>query len=154
MISCNNFTLLIRIWFELIFLIFEIKFCWLLSKHLQHIISAPSKSTTEIILQQEKQGTEGAHGSEKIERRCCFYHMCVTVCLSSSSAGCLFLGGKRGKEQESLVSHGSISVSLASFSILQLQLLLDGLACLSGMVCTKILPTSSILPSSPSHLDP
>ena len=88
------------------------------SKHLQHIISAPSNSTTEIILQQEKQGTEGAHGSEKIERRCCFYHMCVTVCLSSSSAGCLFLGGKRGEEQESLVSHGSISVSLASFSIL------------------------------------
>ena len=30
MISCGNFTLLIRICFELIFLIFEIKFCWLL----------------------------------------------------------------------------------------------------------------------------
>ena len=69
-----------------------------LQEHPQHIISAPLNSTTEIILQQEKQGTEGAHGSEKIERRCCFYHMCVTVCLSSSSAGCLFLGGKRGKE--------------------------------------------------------
>ena len=65
-------------------------------KNLKHITSAPSKSPTEVTLQQERQGTEGAHGSEKIERRCCFYHMCVTVCLSSSSAGCLFLGGKRG----------------------------------------------------------
>ena len=41
-----------------------------LQEHPQHIISAPLNSTTEIILQQEKQGTEGAHGSEKIERRC------------------------------------------------------------------------------------
>ena len=68
----------------------------IMGKSLEQVTSATSNSTTEIILQQEKQGTEGAHGSEKIERRCCFYHMCVTVCLSSSSAGCLFLGGKRG----------------------------------------------------------